>query len=117
MRFLMSLCLALACVAGTTVKAEPWGGEFCTANTVLAGETNVHLVDYHGDATAMITLSGDLDTDLDIVVLDPLGNVVAADATYGDQIVVVFQPTFAGTYSIAVVNHGYVYNDYVICFF
>lgn len=63
---------------------------------------------------ARVALKGDGDTDLDLLVFDENGNKVASDEDNTDTCIVEWTPRWTGKFTIKVVNHGTVYNDFAI---
>jgi hypothetical protein len=61
-----------------------------------------------------ILVSGDGDTDLDLYLYDPSGNLVAADEDYGDDCRIYGRADRPGTYTVVVRNRGNVYNRFEI---
>ncbi len=61
-----------------------------------------------------VALSGDGDTDLDLYVKGPGGNVIARDDDATDDCLVLFRAPVSGFYTILVVNRGPLSNVYTI---
>jgi hypothetical protein len=89
------------------VFPRTWAGE-----TVEADGIAYDTVTFRGGELAEIGLIGDGDTDLDLYVLDAAGNVVARDEGPTDVAYVAWYPLYTQQYTIAVVNHGGVYNRF-----
>ncbi len=87
----------------------------CRYDKVTAYDTNVHTAYFGLAEMAYISVVGDGDTDLDVYVYDPLGNLVAYDTGITDICFVSWWATTSGTYRIEVINYGSVYNLYQIC--
>lgn len=83
------------------------------ANTdVKAFGTDVITLRFKGGENAVVTISGDGDTDLDLLVYDENGNLVASDTGGSDNCRVRFYPKKSGAFKIKVKNLGNVYNHY-----
>ena len=80
---------------------------------VKAHSTDVYTVTFRGGVEAWVYVSGDGDTDLDILVYDENGNFVCDDESCDDS-GCTFTPRWTGKYKIKVVNKGNVYNQYQI---
>ncbi len=63
---------------------------------------------------ARVAVIGDGDTDLDLLVYDENGNLIASDTDYTDKCLVEFAPRWTGTFLVRVVNNGYVHNNYLL---
>ncbi len=79
---------------------------------VRANSTDVYNVQFRGGELALVIVSGDGDTDLDLYGYDPAGNCVASDADYTDDCVVSWVPTRTQTYKIKIKNRGNISNRY-----
>ena len=80
---------------------------------VLIAAAYLHDIGYAHEL-AMVTVHGDGDTDLDLYVYDENGNCVASDTSLGDQCVVTWTPRWTGSFTIRVVNRGFLPNNYTI---
>lgn len=85
-----------------------------TTTTVAAQGTDIYKIRFRGGEQAIVIVSGDGDTDLDVFVYDSNGNLVASDTDNTDDCVCVWTPRYTGTFTIKVKNYGRVYNRYVI---
>lgn len=81
---------------------------------VKAKGTDIYRISFRAGQTAIVTVIGDGDTDLDLYVYDENGNLIDKDADYSDDCVVTFTPRWTGVFVIKVVNRGNVYNSYVM---
>lgn len=90
------------------------GGQTRGYYVVTAGATNSYTVTFRGGEEAIVAISGDGDTDLDLLVYDEYGNLVAADDGYSDDAIVRFYPRRTGRFIIRVKNIGRVANEFVI---
>lgn len=104
--------LALIKAAGDTRGRV--GGAVTHYDRVSANSTDTYNIQFRGGEYAMIIVSGDGDTDLDLYVYDSYGNLVASDSDYSDDCVVSFTPRYTSTFRVKIVNRGRVYNNYVL---
>lgn len=104
--------LSLIKAAGNT--RGRMGGPLRHTDRVLAGHTDVYNITFRGGETAIIVVSGDGDTDLDLYVYDENGNFIASDTDRTDDCVVSFTPRWTGTFTVKIKNLGRVYNNYVM---
>jgi hypothetical protein len=79
---------------------------------VNARTVDIYNVTFRGGEAAMVALSGDGDTDLDLVIRDESGNVVCRSESAGDDEVCRWYPRWTGPFRIEVKNLGGVYNHY-----
>jgi hypothetical protein len=79
---------------------------------VRSGETDRYRVGFRGGEPAMVAVSGDGDSDLDLYILDERGNVVCKDEQRSDDMACRWTPQRSGEYTIAVRNLG-IANQYV----
>ncbi|MEQ9454003.1 MAG: hypothetical protein RLN76_05340 [Phycisphaeraceae bacterium] len=71
-------------------------------------------INFEAGKLARIAVIGDSDTDLDLIVLDQNGNRITADVDDSDFCIVQWTPRWTGDFRIVVVNHGSVWNEYII---
>ena len=90
------------------------GGAKRGVTTVNELSTDAYTLAFRGGEAAVIVVSGDGDTDLDLYVYDELGNLIALDDDGSDNCVVRFTPKWTGPFTVRVKNRGLVYNRYVI---
>lgn len=90
------------------------GGPKRASTEVKAYATDVITVRFKGGENAVIAVSGDGDTDLDLYIYDENGNLVGADTNGLDDCKVRFFPKWTGTFKIKVKNLGNVYNRYLL---
>jgi hypothetical protein len=90
------------------------GGPKRTAEIVRAGATDAYNVAFRGGEQAIVIISGDGDTDLDLYIYDENGNLVSSDTDGLDDCIVRFYPKWTGNFTVRVKNLGRVYNRYVI---
>lgn len=81
---------------------------------LLAGRTHIIKERFAARRVAQITLIGDGDTNLDMVVLDQNGNVICKDKSYSDKLRCRFTPKWTGTFAIGIRNQGRIRNTYVL---
>lgn len=103
---------ALGAAVTGTVQASPVGGEMYHADQVQARTSDWYAITFRRGEAATIVVSGDGDTDLDLLVYDEHGHAIAADVDDGDDCVVRFFPRKSGTFRVEVRNLGYVSNVY-----
>lgn len=97
-----ALVLALSGAGGAGEKGGPKGGSH-----IVGGErTHWFEMTFEGSESALIIVSGDGDTDLDLYVYDEFGNEVASDNDWTDQCLVSWTPIWTGKFTIKVVNRG-----------
>lgn len=81
---------------------------------VLAGHTDIYTMTFRGGEEAIVVVSGDGDTDLDLYVYDENGNFIGSDVDGTDDCVVSFTPRWTGKFKIKIKNLGRVYNHYLL---
>lgn len=104
--------LALIKAAGETRGRV--GGPTRHEDAVNARSTDVYNIRFRGGETALVIVSGDGDTDLDLYVYDENGNFITSDTDSSDDCVVTFNPRWTGNFTIKIKNYGSVYNRYVL---
>lgn len=110
---LMSLALAtivLVGIIGTPALADSYRRDCVKARTT-------DIWTYHASARpALVTVAvrGDGDTDLDVVVVEDTGRIVAADRDNTDFCVVRFHARYGHRYFIRVINLGRIANVYTM---
>ena len=104
--------LALIKSAGNTRGRV--GGAIRHYDSVNAGATDTYNISFRGGELAMIIVSGDGDTDLDLYVDDDNGNFITSDTDYSDDCVVTFAPRWTGNFIVKIKNRGRVFNRYCI---
>ena len=106
-RIVLALAVVVALAVGSLAQAGAWGGpQIFLGQTVLGGDYSYANVHFNGGQYAEVALDGYGVTELDLMVLDQYGNIVAADTFYGDDGYVGFYVPYGQTYTIVVVNHG-----------
>ena len=114
MKLVKTLCLALALTFAFAPLADAgrMGGPGSdTARCEAYGSVTYH-ERFYGGETAVVSIAGDGDTDLDLFVYDGAGRLVAQGIGLSDRETVRFYVPAAGTYRVVVRNLGGVYNLY-----
>ena len=114
--FVTSVALTALLIVGAAVQtlAGAVPGPKATRERVQARSTDFYAVTFRRGEIARVALSGDGDTDLDLYVFDESGNLIASDEDGSDDCYVSWVPRWTGSFTIKVVNRGYVANDYTI---
>lgn len=81
---------------------------------VGAADVTVITETFAGGRTAEVTVIGDGDTDLDLVIEDENGNVICSGTGNHDREFCRWSPVWTGTFQIGVLNYGRVYNDAIV---
>lgn len=89
------------------------GGPGILRTVVRSRETDSFRVTFRGGERAVVTVSGDGDSDLDLFVYDENGNLICKDDDRTDDMVCGFSPKWTGPFTIRVRNLG-IANQYVI---
>jgi hypothetical protein len=90
------------------------GGPGYVIDKVMAGQANIHEVNFTGGEAAEVAVVGDGSTDLDLYILDENGNLIAMDEAASDECYVIWKPNWTGVFYITVLNRGNVYNTYAL---
>lgn len=109
-----NLLALIAKASETQSKRAPVSGKSYNRTSVNGNGTDVYTVSFIAGQTAVVTVVGDGDTDLDLYVYDSNGNLIVKDDDYTDNCVVSWTPKWTGKFKIKVVNRGPVYNRYII---
>ena len=102
-------CLPAYVAAGTLTRTGLGAIE-----VVRAHRTDVFTVTFRAGETAMVAISGDGDSDLDLYVFDQNGNRVCGATGRGDDEVCRWTPRWTGTFRVEVRNLGAAANRYRI---
>lgn len=104
--------LALADEAAKSGVRGASGGPKRALTEVNARTTDVFRITFRGGQPAIIAISGDGDTDLDLTVEDENGNRVCVADGPGDDEVCRWTPRWTGPFRVRVRNLGNVWNRY-----
>ena len=85
-----------------------------TEECVLAHSSDTYTHVFKGGTEAMVIVSGDGDTDLDLYIYDEYGNLVDYDIDNLDTCVCSWTPRRTATYTIKIKNLGSVRNYYTM---
>lgn len=105
----------LIALADEAAKDKPRGaipGPIRHVDRVNARTTDVYTVAFRGREPAVVLISGDGDTDLDLIVEDQYGNVICRSDGPSDDEGCRWTPAFTGDFRIKVRNLGNVWNQY-----
>ncbi|MBR6056888.1 MAG: hypothetical protein IKP58_01830 [Victivallales bacterium] len=122
MKKAMNTIFAAVVVFAVTIISTPSAlagsatGDATATTRVEPHSTDVFHHHFTAGKTALVIVSGDKDTDLDLYVYDENDNLIEKDEDGSDQCVVTWTPRWTGRFTIKVVNHGDVYNEYTIGF-
>jgi hypothetical protein len=114
-RFALPVLAAALLVAGIapSLQAGAVGGpQFNYGEPALAYSTDTYRIWFYGGELAEVLVIGDHDTDLDLMVYDEFGNLVASDLNFTDVCLAQWFPTRTGEFRIEVINRGSVHNVY-----
>jgi hypothetical protein len=89
-------------------------GPQSNVDEVEAYDTDVYKLTLEAHQDSRIIVRGDGDTDLDCVLKDAAGNVVATDTDSTDVCVLDVTPRWTGAFRLEIHNLGAVYNRYVV---
>jgi hypothetical protein len=110
-RIVLALSVMAVLGVGSLASAGAFGGpRLFLGEVVLGRDTNFAHVHFNGGQIACVELDGYGASDLDLVVRDSYGNLIAMDDNYSDDGYVSFYVPYSQTYTIFIVNHGYVTN-------
>lgn len=90
------------------------GGPKAATHVVEARVNDIFRVSFRGGEPAVVGISGDGDTDLDLVVIDENGNVICRADGPSDDEICRWTPRWTGLFRIEVRNLGTVWNRYRI---
>ena len=108
----LAAALLVAGMAPSLQAGAVGGPQSNSGEPALAQSTDTYYIWFYGGELAEVLVIGDHDTDLDLVIYDEFGNVVASDLDYTDVCLAQWFPTRTGEFRIEVINHGSVYNVY-----
>ncbi len=95
---------------GTRGRVEGPGRVRSVVNTRA---TDVYRLNFRGGERAVVTVSGDGDSDLDLFVYDSNGNLVCKDDDETDEMICAWTPRWTGQFRIEIRNLG-IANEYVL---
>lgn len=90
------------------------GGPGENYSSVYGNSTDSYEISFIKGELAEIAVSGDGDTDLDLIVYDSSGNQIVQDMDYTDRCYVSWVPKWTGRFIVKVVNHGPILNNYIM---
>ena len=108
---LLALLPALERRAGSVTRGASSGPRQLSA-AVAPAASEEHTVEFRGAEPAIVHVSGDGDSDLDLFVYDEAGQLVASATGPGDQCVVHWRPERQARFRIEVRNVGPAANQY-----
>lgn len=104
---------AVAVSAALASQAALAGAGGLRANDVVRGNhTDIYNMTFTGGSTAVVAISGDRDTDLDLYVYDQYGNLICRATGRGDAEACRWTPRWTGRFRIEVRNLGGIANRY-----
>jgi hypothetical protein len=96
---------ALAGKIKTTRSRGAFGGPKMTqGQSVDANATDTYTIEFKGGEQAELVVVGDLDGDLDLLVYDATGNLVASDIAGTDKCTISWTPAQNSSYTVSVKN-------------
>lgn len=102
-------------VAKSGARGRVGGSDIYVGTTsVRAYTTDVVPIRFRGGEVAVVGISGDGDTDLDLYIYDENGNQICSARSSGDDEICRWSPRWAGEFRIKVQNHGGVSNRYTL---
>ena len=88
------------------------GGPGERYNFVYGNSSDLYDISFIEGRLAEILVRGDGDTDLDLLVYDSNGHLIAQDADYTDKCYVSWVPVWTGRFTVKIVNRGPILNNY-----
>lgn len=88
------------------------GGPAGTVTNVQANSRDTFDISFRGGEPALVAISGDGDTDLDLLVYDENGRLICRADGFTDDEICRWTPAWTATFRVVVVNLGRVYNRY-----
>ncbi|MCR4574637.1 MAG: hypothetical protein K5787_12830 [Lentisphaeria bacterium] len=109
------LAVTVLFIAAITIAAPSASAETAVKKTcVEAHSVDRYEREFVRGEQALVIVSGNGDTDLDLYIYDENGELVASDTDDSDQCVASWMPRRTGCFTIKVVNHGSIFNSYTI---
>ena len=105
--------VALASDVAASGSRGATGGPGRKTTVVSRGTTDVYRVNFRGGEPALVLVSGDGDSDLDLFILDENGNRVCKDDDTTDDMLCRWTPKWSGQFTIRVKNLGMA-NQYTV---
>ncbi len=105
------LLATIASIESLEVKGRA-SGPTQHVDRVDAYTIDKYVMEFRGGETAAVAISGDGDTDLDLFVEDANEQLVCAYTDNTDQGLCVWTPAESGNFTIRIMNHGNVWNEY-----
>ncbi len=90
------------------------GGGVTWTSRLTSGQVDVWEIPFYGNSYAEVAVSGDGDTNLDMVITDENGNVICYDTSLSDQVYCDFVPAWDGYFYVTVENAGNARNTYYL---
>lgn len=110
MKRVLILTALLASFSGATVL----GGMKYGSPRVEANSSIHYDYTFIGNQDALVTISGDGDTDLDLYIYDQNGNEVCRSTANGDDEYCAWNPRWTGAFRVKIKNYGNIYNRFNI---
>ncbi len=105
--------IALANEVETSRTRGRLEGPHVATTVIRGGAVNTASMQFEGGALAVVGISGDGATDLDLYVIDEAGKRICAAEGNGDDEICRFTPRTTGTYKVEIKNLGKVANQYL----
>ena len=109
----MLATLALIMI-GSAAFAGAKGGPKSADERVKANAADRYEIVFVGGEKAEVIVDGDGDTDLDLYIYDENDNLITKDDDNTDYCICRWTPQWTGKFTIRIVNHGDVYNEYTL---
>lgn len=90
------------------------GGPSHVSRSISAGAEDTLEFEYRGLERAIVVLQGNSQTDLDLYVYDPNGNLVVSETNQTDSCSVRWTPRWTGKHRIVIKNQGATINSYLL---
>lgn len=113
-RIAVLVTIVFTVVCAPFAEAGRKSGPGTSESVVAADDLDIYGVEFRGGEIAIVTVRGDGSTDLDLVIVDENGSIVAFDADDTDQCIVSFRPERDVIYRVVVLNHGDSSNAYTL---
>jgi hypothetical protein len=116
LKLLTTVALALAVLAANVVPASAGavGGPQFGRYRLQAFSSRRVSINFYGNHVAGILIHGAGHADLDMLVYDEFGNLVAKDDDSTDGCYVEWTPRWTGRYTLCILNHGPVHSEFEI---